>query len=950
MSISLSLRSGIIKGVLISGAYYYAPHTLAQPSLNGQLGYINMPSADVGRDGSLSFGFSADKPYDTLWTSATILPFLQISGRYISISGIAGFNDQQYGGGYGSYKDKAIDAKWQIFSETSKWPAVSYGRTDIFGTALWRGNYIVASKHFLPNLEASIGFASERIKGPFGGARWTPQSYPNWSLVAEYDANNYPKDFRAADTFAHQRKKGPAAGIEYRWGWLGLQLAKQNTHTSLNASIEIPLNEREFVPKISEPAYFSGSPEVPLRPTLKQWQSDTSYGHHLVSALSRQDFKNIRISVQGDELLLELTNSRISNVGRAVGRAVRTALYFAPIETRSIRVVYTKLEQPIVTYSFFNLTVLNNYLLGKVDRQTFLDSVSVKPGRDAELAERSTEQLASTIRDGVSLEIMAGKDGDIVQVNAEDNEANRFRLVPKTGVYFNDPSGAFRYEIAAAATYTKRLGSGLYLNSALSTNLYNTVSGVKQPSNSILPHVRSDVADYKKTNTPKLDRLLLNQYLTFGPNTYARASVGIYEEMFRGAGGQVLYFPETRHWAVDLSVDALQQRDVKGWFGKRDYQTVTALAALHYRLPMNVTATVRAGRFLAKDMGARLEVKRRFHSGIEIGAWYTSTNGNDITSPGTPSSPYKDKGLFISIPLNSMLTLDTQAVGNFAISPWTRDVGQMVMSPGDLYDILSDPRRDVEMYDGLGNFAERADEQNLPAVNPPLPTFQPWPAIRLRLEDSHQQFSRFDDKTTALTTAAGLTLAAMVLDKPMNDAIGKRQNLRLLRSWKHIGDAAPLAAIGLAGSAFAFGDERLSNTGLISLESAALASAGSIALKGLVNRARPDSSDSPWRKQAADAARFQSSFTSNHAAALFGAVTPFAKEYDQPWLYGLAAIGALGRVAGKEHWLSDVTAGSLLGYASGAWLWQAQRDESRYRTSLMLGPNQAGIQISKSLN
>lgn len=114
--------------------------------------------------------------------------------------------------------------------------------------------------------------------------------------------------------------------------------------------------------------------------------------------------------------------------------------------------------------------------------------------------------------------------------------------------------------------------------------------------------------------------------------------------MFRGAGGQVLYFPETRHWAVDLSVDALQQRDVKGWFGKRDYQTVTALAALHYRLPMNVTATVRAGRFLAKDMGARLEVKRRFQSGIEIGAWYTSTNGNDITSPGTPSSPIRIRG------------------------------------------------------------------------------------------------------------------------------------------------------------------------------------------------------------------------------------------------------------------------------------------------------------------
>ncbi|WP_019101143.1 YjbH domain-containing protein [Chromobacterium haemolyticum] len=944
------MRGILIKGIVLGGSCGLLLPVYAQPSLNGQSGYINMPSADVGRDGSLSFGFSSDKPYNTLWVSATALPFLQISGRYISISGIAGFDDPLYGGGYGSYKDKAIDTKWRLLDESGVWPALAFGRTDIFGTALWRGNYLVASKHLSPNLEVSAGVGSGRIEGPFGGLRWTPERFPRWSLIAEYDANHYSSDIRAKETFAAQRKKGPAAGIEYRWGWLGLQLAKQKTHASLNASIEIPLNEREFVPKINEPAYFNGGPDVPLRPTLRQWHADSAYGHGLVSALSKQDFKNIRISMRGDEFVLELNNSRISNVGRAVGRAVRTALYFAPIETRSIRVVYTKLEQPIATYSFFNLATLNDYLLGKVDRQRFLDSVNIKPGKDSELEEVYAQQLSANIKDSVNLEVLAGKDGDIVQLNAEDNEANRFRLVPKTGVYFNDPSGAFRYEIAAAATYTRRLGTGLFLNSALSANLYNTVSGVKQPSNSLLPHVRSDVAEYKKTNSPKLDRLLLNQYLTLGPNTYARASAGIYEEMFRGAGGQVLYYPDTRHWAIDLAVDALQQRDYKGWLGKRDYQTVTALASLHYKLPLNVTATVRAGRFLAKDSGARLELKRRFRSGIEIGAWYTSTNGNDISSPGTPSSPYKDKGLFISIPLNSMLTLDTQAVGNFALSPWTRDVGQMVMSPGDLYDQLNDPRSDVNAYDGLGNFAERPDEQGLPQVNPPPPSFHPWPSVRLRLDDSSRQFASMEDKPGAVAIAAGMTLAAIALDKPVNQAVGQHQDNRLLKGWKQVGNALPIAALGLAGGAFALGDDRLSNTGLIALESSALSAAGSIALKGLGNRARPNASNNPWQQQPAGSSRFQSSFTSNHAAVLFGALTPFAKEYDQPWLYGLAAIGALGRVAGKDHWLSDVAAGSLLGYASGSWLWQAQRDESRYRTSLMLGPKQAGIQVSKSLD
>jgi len=33
-----------------------------------------------------------------------------------------------------------------------------------------------------------------------------------------------------------------------------------------------------------------------------------------------------------------------------------------------------------------------------------------------------------------------------------------------------------------------------------------------------------------------------------------------------------------------------------------------------------------------------------------------------------------------------MLTKDTQATSTLSLAPWTRDVGQMVMSPGDLYD------------------------------------------------------------------------------------------------------------------------------------------------------------------------------------------------------------------------------------------------------------------------
>jgi hypothetical protein len=122
-------------------------------------------------------------------------------------------------------------------------------------------------------------------------------------------------------------------------------------------------------------------------------------------------------------------------------------------------------------------------------------------------------------------------------------------------------------------------------------------------------------------------------------------------------------------WAADLTVDALEQRGYKGLFDKRDYRTVTALGALHYRLPYDITVTARAGRFLAKDEGVRLEFKRRFRSGVEIGAWYTKTNGKDITNPGTPSDPYNDKGIFLSVPLNIMLLSDTQSTAGFGFRP-----------------------------------------------------------------------------------------------------------------------------------------------------------------------------------------------------------------------------------------------------------------------------------------
>ncbi|MCS0611370.1 YjbH domain-containing protein [Massilia kyonggiensis] len=915
------------------------------PASQGQSGYINMPSAWVEADGTFSTGYGYDRPYGSFWVSVTVLPYLQMTGRYVSINGIPGFTNVkgEYGSAYGRYKDKVVDAKLRLLSESAWLPEVSVGATDLLGTELFKGQYIVASKIFgsARNVEASIGYGNKRPAGIFAGVRWAPLATPGWAVVAEYDANDYKKDFRAAETAAGDRSKGPSMALEYRWGWLGAQVARHRDHFSANAYLSIPFSEREFIPKLYEPAPFDPK-KAPPRVSAEEWQQRASHGAELVQALAKQDFKNVRVMFEDNTLKLSLTNSRISNLGRAVGRAARTALAFAPQGTRAIQITYTRLEQPIVTYEFIDLQRLTDYLTGLADRDSFLQTVIVRYARPDDLAGDDQGGLLAAVRDeDADLQVQVGRDGNTVQLASEDREANRFKVVPKTSFFFNDPSGALRYELWAAANYDRRLAQGLYLNSDLKLTALENVSGVTQPSNSLLPHVRTDIAEYKRGGRFKLNRLLINKYMMPAERVYARVSGGLYEEMYRGIGAQVLYLPKGSRWAADLTADALQQRGFKGWFDKRDYNTVSGFAALHYKLPYDITATARAGRFLAKDDGVRLEFKRRFPSGVEIGAWYAKTNGKDITNPGTPANPYNDKGIFLSVPLNIMLPLDSQAAASVALSPWTRDVGQMVASPGDLYDLVEQPRRDMNTFDGLGNFAERRDEQNLPAVNPPVePMPNLWPLFRMRVEQSVKTTPTLPQWANGAVIGGGAILAGALLDKPVDRFMKKHRGSSITRAWDNVGKALPVVLTGAAAGAVAFGDARMQNIGIISLESVVGAAALSIGAKHVAGRARPNEGQGQWSR-AAD--RSNASFPSNHASVAFAAVTPFAQEYDAPWLYGLAAAGSLGRAAGRQHWVSDVVAGGVLGMAVGGWLWQAQRNDVRSSFAVTPGAKSLGV-------
>ncbi|MCG8433107.1 MAG: YjbH domain-containing protein, partial [Gammaproteobacteria bacterium] len=402
----------------------------------------------------------------------------------------------------------------------------------------------------------------------------------------------------------------------------------------------------------------------------------------MIKELRSQDYRNIKLRLDGNTMDVSFTNRRISQSGRQVGRAARTILALGPSDISSLKITLTQLDLPIVTYTFVDIGRLRGYFKGDVTARELQPYVGVSYASADYMkkfdADAITDLEIRKEEKKTKFEFKTGEKagGAATLITKDDPTLGGFAFRPfNLGFFFNDPSGAIKYDLFSLVGYRKRVGKSAFFTATGRFSLFENVSDVNQPSNSLLPHVRSDVGLYRD-ETAKILSVDYTKLFHLSERLYARASVGLFEEMFGGIGGQLLYLPKEGNWAIDGTLDWVKQRSFDG-FGFRDYDTVTALANFHYRIPKwGITTTLRAGRFLARDEGVRFEFSREFRSGIYLGFWYTYTNADDITSPGSPGDPYQDKGIFLSIPFKLFYPKDARARAGYSIRPWTRDGGQ----------------------------------------------------------------------------------------------------------------------------------------------------------------------------------------------------------------------------------------------------------------------------------
>jgi len=255
-----------------------------------------------------------------------------------------------------------------------------------------------------------------------------------------------------------------------------------------------------------------------------------------------------------------------------------------------------------------------------------------------------------------------------------------------------DPNNPLAYQTFANIETSIGLPGGVKLKGAYAIDLMNNVEGMTRRNDSVLPHVRSDALLYLQQGKTGLAKLLLDKRGTWRPNLHYRGYAGVLETMYSGFGGEVLYTPFKSRFAFGASANWVKQRDYDRSFKHLDYSTSTAFLSAYWATPFNnYDLAVHAGKYLAKDVGATVELRRTFNNGWMVGLWATLT---DVPFETFGEGSF-DKGMYFRIPLGN-LGSNGRAAYTSRIRPIQRDGGARLEGySGALWWNLREARYDV---------------------------------------------------------------------------------------------------------------------------------------------------------------------------------------------------------------------------------------------------------------
>jgi hypothetical protein len=370
-----------------------------------------------------------------------------------------------------------------------------------------------------------------------------------------------------------------------------------------------------------------------------------------------QSIEVVALALNGSEALLYYRNLTYMTEWDSVDRLLRVLMAKSPPEIENFRLISMSGDLPQIEFD--------------IPRGT---------------AERSFEQDGHLpfLRDASILMLPPMDDPILVRANRGGYPRFNWSIFPQLRQQLFDPVNPVGVQFLLGADFTLDLLPGLHLYGEGELNLFNDFN-VNRPSDSVLPHVRTDFVRYFSEGKNGIGALYMQYDFRLSPETFLSFRGGYLESMFGGVGAEVLWRPKGQRWALGADLYHVQQRQFDRLFGFRSYTQTTGHLSLYYDAPWyDLTFMFRVGRYLAGDWGTTVQVTRRFASGIEIGAFATKTN---VSSAQFGEGSF-DKGIIIRLPLSHLMPVNTQRLFAMDLRPIQRDGGQVLAGDTQLYDRL----------------------------------------------------------------------------------------------------------------------------------------------------------------------------------------------------------------------------------------------------------------------
>jgi hypothetical protein len=687
--------------------YIYPNHQSSSFSNYGGVGLIQMPSARMQPASSLAFSWADFDPY--LRGSIVAYPFswFEASYQYTDINNALYSNSPGFSGNQ-TYKDKSFDAKILLFEEKSIMPAIAVGARDLAGTGVFSSEYLVASKKF-HNLDVSFGIgwgnmSQNNIGNPFSKISKSFESRTNLSgtkggefntgyffrgnaglfggielflpnmkglrLKVEYDGNDYDLEGfplgRSSFDLAFEPVKRQDSKVNFGFVYpinnnfhIKLSQIKGNT-INFGFSIQASLGKKA-------PIFAKNDPHIKVKNAeiLKKINQREQRYVYLTSLqqLGKRSLALQNAQITDGTLEVVYSQNKFKSFILATGRVAQVLDEIAP--------------NYIDTFKISNINGGIGMHTVQISRQNFHNHKEEKLHK---LVERTSE-IKPYKYDPANYEF--SPKSKLPAFLWKISPSIRSQIGGPDGFYFGD----LRLALHAETIFNKRLT----LVTAASAGIVDGFDGLKLASDSIIPHVRTEIVQYlKQSSTFGIHRVQLNYFMTPRDNLYAKLSAGIFEEMFGGYGGEVLYRPFDSNFGIGAELWRVKQRAYNQRFKFIDYETTTGHLNLFYKEPISkVIIALKGGRFLAEDSGINFDFSRRFKSGLRIGAFFSVT---DISKAEFGEGSF-DKGFYFYIPVDIFFQKYSKGTSGFGLKPLTRDGAAPLVHSHHLWGITEQAQR-----------------------------------------------------------------------------------------------------------------------------------------------------------------------------------------------------------------------------------------------------------------